>query len=217
MNLADVMTEIGDRLDTIAGLRVYRYPPDQVAVPAAVVTYPEDYIFDATFGRGMDTMTLPVVVMVGRVSDRKSRDLIAGYCDGAGPQSIKAVLETGDRPAVTFTASNRNGFVVTLTGLPTGHGFKTGASAVVDSTDNTIDGTFFLLGHAATSVTYPQVGGNDADTGSGTVAHVPGGAPGYTAFDTVRVVDIVFDIVSMAGVEYVAATLTLDIAGPGTP
>ncbi len=35
MNLADVMDQVGDRLETIAGLRVYRYPSDSPAAPAA--------------------------------------------------------------------------------------------------------------------------------------------------------------------------------------
>lgn len=37
----------------------------------------------------------------------------------------------------------------------------------------------------------------------------------YTAFDTIRVTRVEFDIVSVAGVEYLAATFTLDIAGQG--
>jgi hypothetical protein len=135
MNLADVMDQLGDQLDTIAGLRVYRYPPDNVQVPAAVVTYPEDYTYDATYGRGMDRMTVPVIVMVGRVSDRASRGQLGAYCDGTGDSSVKAVVEAG-----AF----------------------------------------------------------------------------YTAFDSVRVQDATFDIVSMAGVEYVAATFALDVAGPGS-
>lgn len=215
MDLADVMQEIGDRLGTIAGLRVYPFPPDTVQTPAAIVTFPDTYTYDETYGRGMDRMTLPVVLMVGKAWDRASRDALAPYLDGAGATSIKAVLETGDRPALAFTASNRTGFAVTLTGLPTGHGFKTGATAVVDSTDNTIDGTFDLIAVTATTVTYPQIGGNDPDTGSGTVAHVPGGAPGYTAFDSLRVMSAEVDVVQMARVDYLAATFALDIAGQG--
>jgi hypothetical protein len=135
MDLANVMDEIGDQLDTIDGLRVYRYPPDNVAVPAAVVAYPEDYEFDSTYARGMDRITnLPVVVMVGKVSDRASRDRISAYANGAGAKSVKAVIESGI----------------------------------------------------------------------------------YTAFDTVRVQMVEFDIVQMANVEYLAATFSLDIAGQGS-
>jgi hypothetical protein len=98
-----------------------------------VVAFPEDYTFDATYGRGMDRMTLPVVVMVGKVSDRTSRDRLTAYLDGSGATSIKAVIEAGT----------------------------------------------------------------------------------YTAFDVVRVMDATFDVVSMAGVDHLAATFSLDIAGSG--
>lgn len=133
MNVADVMNQLGDQIDTIDGLRCYRFPPDSVAVPAAVVTYPESYTYDETFGRGMDRITIPVIVMVGKVSDRKSRDQLAVYVDGSGPKSIKAVVEAGT----------------------------------------------------------------------------------YSAFDSARVTGVEFDIVQMAGVEYVAATVQIDIAGKG--
>ncbi|HZO67756.1 MAG TPA: hypothetical protein VFB74_22390 [Kribbellaceae bacterium] len=38
----------------------------------------------------------------------------------------------------------------------------------------------------------------------------------YTAFHHVRVASIEFDVVSIAGVDYIAALFTLDIAGSGT-
>lgn len=37
----------------------------------------------------------------------------------------------------------------------------------------------------------------------------------YTAFDTVRVSTATFDVISIGGVEFLAATFTLDIAGRG--
>lgn len=137
MNLGDVMDEIGDQLDTIEGLRVYRHPPDQVNPPAAIVTYPDSYVFDATFGRGSDTMELQVIVLVGSVSARASRDKLSAYVDGSGPASFKAVLEAED-----YTPA---------------------------------------------------------------------------AYDTVRVESVDFDMIGIAGTEYLAATFTLGIAGPGSP
>jgi len=134
MNLADVMDEVGDLIDTIQGLRVFRHPPSTVTPPAAIVTYPETYTYDETFGRGSDRMDLRVVLLVGKVSDRSARDRIGAYVDGSGPRSIKAVLEADE----------------------------------------------------------------------------------YTAFDSARVRDVEFDIVAMARVEYLAATLTIDIIGPGS-
>jgi hypothetical protein len=128
------MDEVAVRLDTIAGLRVWAWPPGSVTPPAAVVSYPETYTFDETYGRGMDRITLPVVVVVGVPTERQTRDLLGQYCDGSGAASLKAVLESGT----------------------------------------------------------------------------------YTAFDTIRVVDIDFDTVTIGGVEHVAALFTLDIAGSGS-
>jgi len=134
MILADVMTQVAQRLDTITGLRVFDYPPAKVTPPAAVVAYPDDLTFDATYGRGADRLTLPVVVVVGKASDRASRDQLAAYCNGTGTRSVKAVVEAGE----------------------------------------------------------------------------------FTAFHTVRVVGAEFDVVSIAGSEYIAALFELDIFGEGT-
>ncbi|WP_020385885.1 hypothetical protein [Kribbella catacumbae] len=134
MDLGAVMQAVADRIDTIADLRVYAYPPGTVAPPAAVVTYPGTLTYDATYGRGMDRIPdLTVVLLVGKVSDRASRDLITKWVKGSGATSIKTVVESGT----------------------------------------------------------------------------------YTAFDTVRVTEVTFDIIAVGAVEHLAATFTLDIAGQG--
>lgn len=93
MDLVAVMQEVSDRLDTIAGLRCFPYPPDSVHPPAAIVQLPEDYTYDVTYGRGMDRLTLPVLLVVGRSSDRASYKELAAYAAGSGAKSIKAVLD----------------------------------------------------------------------------------------------------------------------------
>lgn len=99
MNVADVMDELAGQLDTIDGLRVFGYVPKSVAPPAAIVSFPEIYTYDTTFGRGVDTMTIPIYVLVGNVHDRSAKEQIAQYMDGSGTHSIKAVLRAG-----TYTA-----------------------------------------------------------------------------------------------------------------
>lgn len=94
-----MMDELGDQLDTIDGLNVYRWPPDSVTAPGAVVTYPDGLDFDATYQRGFDDITLPIVVVVGKASARAARDKVAAFCAGSGDASVKAVLEAG-----TYTA-----------------------------------------------------------------------------------------------------------------
>jgi hypothetical protein len=119
VNLANVMQAVSDRLDTIAGLRCFGYPPGTVSPPAAIVSYPDHLTFDETYGRGMDRLTLPVVVVVGRPTDRSTRDRLTAYCDGSGTSSVKAVLESG-----TYTAFD----VIRVTGIE----FDTVSIAAVD-------------------------------------------------------------------------------------
>src|SRR5690554_5313400 len=95
MDLNAVMDEVEQTLKGIDGLRVHGYPPDNLVPPAAIVAYPDALTFDETYGRGMDRVTLPVVVVVGRVSDRSSRRQLAAYAAGDGDQSVKAVVEAG--------------------------------------------------------------------------------------------------------------------------
>ena len=121
MILSTVMDELATRLRSIgSGLRVAAYPPDTATPNIAVVTYPDRLEFDATFNRGEDTMTIPVVVLVGKVSDRATRNTIAQHVAGGGPKSIKAVLEGAGAPAFVdlpvgggsgnFTTPNRPEF-----------------------------------------------------------------------------------------------------------
>lgn len=95
MILGDVMDEIAERLKLAPSLagRTYAWPIATVTPPAAIVTYPTDGTFDATYGRGMDTMTGVVVVVVGRPTERQTRDLLTRYLDGSGAESVKALLD----------------------------------------------------------------------------------------------------------------------------
>jgi hypothetical protein len=101
MNLDTVMTEVATRLDTIVGLRVVDHPVDEIQPPTAIVSLPQ-ITFDQTYGRGSDRYALPVVLAVGKVSDRASRNNLAPYVAGSGAKSVKAVLE--GFTAVSFDA-----------------------------------------------------------------------------------------------------------------
>lgn len=94
MILKDVMEQLAAQLATIEGLRAYDWPIGSAAPPAAIVSFPTSF-GEGTYQRGMDTMTIPVVVLVGRPTDRSTRDLLSKYLDGAGGSSIKATLESG--------------------------------------------------------------------------------------------------------------------------
>lgn len=94
MNLNTVADEIATVLDTIASLRVSSYPPPTVVPPAGIVSYPGSVDFDETYGRGMDRIRdWPVLVVVGKATDRTARTSIYGYAAATGASSVKAVLE----------------------------------------------------------------------------------------------------------------------------
>ncbi len=101
MNLVNVMNQVAERLRTITSLagRTYAYPKESVMPPAAIVAFPETYTYDETYGRGMDRLTLPVLIVVGKASARAAHGRLGPYVAGAGPSSVKQVLESG-----TYTA-----------------------------------------------------------------------------------------------------------------
>jgi hypothetical protein len=94
MQIVTVMDQIGDRLRTISGLRVFDFPPDSIQPPAAVVSWPT-ISYDSVMARGADDATFPVHVLVGRVVDRSAQQQLALYLDGTGSKSIKTVIEAG--------------------------------------------------------------------------------------------------------------------------
>lgn len=105
------MDELGTALSSVDGLRVFPYSADRVTPPAAIVGWPDVIDYDTTFGRGSDSMVLPVWVVVGKVDARSSRNTLAAYLDGSGSSSVKAAVDGG-----TYTACDS----ATVTGVPNG-------------------------------------------------------------------------------------------------
>lgn len=99
MIIKDVMDQVATRLDTVENLRVFAYPVDKGPMPFAAVDFPDSYDFDETYGRGLDRLTLPLLLSVPRVVDRTLPNQMSDYASGSGPRSVKAVLESG-----TYTA-----------------------------------------------------------------------------------------------------------------
>lgn len=92
IDLNAIMDALGVRLATISGLRVSDHVPETVAVPAAIVGYPEEVTYDETYGGGADSCIVPVTVLVGKVTARVSRDELAVYLARAGAKSIRAAI-----------------------------------------------------------------------------------------------------------------------------
>lgn len=94
MNLSSLMDELGDVLDEVPGLRVYRYPQSRIAPPAAIVAWP-DIDYDLTFQRGADSITFPLYVAVSMTDPRAARDQLAAYLRGDAPDPAITIVGTG--------------------------------------------------------------------------------------------------------------------------
>lgn len=96
MDVEAVIIEVAARLDTIDGLDVFDVIPRKLArTPAAIIAWPESIVFDTGGRRSTDTLMLPIVVCLSQNVPRVGRRELGGFASGAGPTSVKAVLESG--------------------------------------------------------------------------------------------------------------------------
>jgi hypothetical protein len=94
MRLNEVMDEAAAVLARISGLRVFAYPAAEVTPPAGYVSYPQSINFDQAYQRGEDGFTdLPMVLLVGEPTEPRTRDTVAAWASGDGPQSVKRAME----------------------------------------------------------------------------------------------------------------------------
>ena len=100
----DVVSDLTEAFRTIDGLagRVYDFPPDSVVPPAAIIAYPESGEFDHTYGRGMDRLTIPAVLITGRVTDRTARVRLSGYISGEGGESVARAVDRYNDQATAY-------------------------------------------------------------------------------------------------------------------
>lgn len=97
MRLDAVMDEVALALAAITGLNVSSHPPGSLTAPAGYVAYPKSIDFDETYGRGTDQFTdLGIVLVVGKAYEQSSRDTVAAWASGDGPQSVKRLAEAWD-------------------------------------------------------------------------------------------------------------------------
>ena len=103
------MSELGDQLDTISGLRVKDYDADEIQVPAGLITLPMDIDYRGSF-RGMRQLNLTVIVLVQSDTDRVRKDLITPYADDEGSKSVIATLERGNYTSFDSISVHRGRF-----------------------------------------------------------------------------------------------------------
>jgi len=84
-------TALATQLATIRGLRTAATVPDNPAPPVAVIV-PVNVEYDTSFGRGTDTYTSSVLLIVGRMSERAAQTTLDAYINPTGATSIKAAI-----------------------------------------------------------------------------------------------------------------------------
>jgi hypothetical protein len=92
MTPSSVRSGLATQLDTLTGLRVFDYIPDQAPTPCAVVGN-LTIEFDEAFGRGLDMGTVDCLVIVSRMNDRGAQDKLDAYLAGSGAGSVKTAIE----------------------------------------------------------------------------------------------------------------------------
>jgi hypothetical protein len=110
LDLVTVMDQIGTALAAISGLRVAEHPADLVNPPQAIVGMPPEVEYDLSGARGADRAVLPVLVVVGKVSDRAAALQLAQYVSGTGARSVKTAIEAatvGQTVRVTMARTDR--------------------------------------------------------------------------------------------------------------
>lgn len=88
MDVLWAMDKLGDALEEVDGLRVFRYPTDNITPPFAMVGLPT-IRFDTTHARGLDRAEFEVTVLVGKRHDRSAVERITGFIDG-----VKDAIDT---------------------------------------------------------------------------------------------------------------------------
>jgi len=90
--ISELRTGLAANLATITGLRTAATVPDNPNPPIAIIL-PQGVEYDNTFGRGMNTYTFAVTVIVGRVSERSGQNALDAYVSSTGSASIKLAIE----------------------------------------------------------------------------------------------------------------------------
>ncbi len=116
MDLEAVMTDLESAVDTISGLRPH-VAADGIRPPTALVALPDQIKFDGTGARGMDEITIPILVLVARMPRRTATAALQAYASGSGAESVKAAVDTFAATAYDVARVRRAKFeAVTLGG-----------------------------------------------------------------------------------------------------
>ena len=111
-NLTNIRNEIGNILANISSLSVFKFVPDSIEPPTAVVGVMDRIQYDSTMQRGVDRYEIPVYLYVSRVDAQDSQETLDSFLVSSGSSSVKAQIESdttlsGQAQSVrVLTASN---------------------------------------------------------------------------------------------------------------
>jgi len=96
MNPSTVRDNLKTALQAITGMRVFDYVPDSTNIPtnnAFAIVGQLSMNYDYTLNRGLDSASLQIIVVVGRMSEKDGQSRLDGLLASSGSTSIKAAVE----------------------------------------------------------------------------------------------------------------------------
>lgn len=93
MDIQAVREELASTLKGITDLQVFAYEPGSISPPTAVIGWPEQIEYDATFNRGRDRAQWEIFLFVRKANVQAASENLAPYISGAGNSSVKERIE----------------------------------------------------------------------------------------------------------------------------
>lgn len=104
MRLDALLEDLATNLLVLDGWNVSALPGGPLSAPAIQVQYPSEYSYDATYGRGLDSLILPILAVVNLANPKAVREKVSDLTAGDGPGSLKAAVEGAPILGGTVTA-----------------------------------------------------------------------------------------------------------------
>ena len=120
-SLTSIRNGLGTNLENISSLTVFKFVPDFVEPPTAVVGVVELIEYDITIQRGADKYEIPIYIYVSRVDAQDSQETLDSFCASTGSlvQSNPPIFTKPSFFALTVqpSASDINSRTMVLTDL----------------------------------------------------------------------------------------------------
>jgi hypothetical protein len=92
-DMSAIMDALAEKCIQEVTPRAYAWPTESITVPCVVIGYPTEIDYDSTMYRGSDRALFPVFYIVGKASDRNSRDDISVVISGPMKDALDGTLD----------------------------------------------------------------------------------------------------------------------------